>query len=333
MSPEDLRRGLGDAPLPDPERHWQAIRARLAEPETALGAQRASRGRERQVRPLFALAAAFAALVLGLAGGSVFQFRAPAEWEVVAREGVVSAGALNDSEWLETDSVSSARLRVGRIGTVAIGPGSRTRLMRGAWNSHGMVLERGSIDAVIAAPPRLFFVQTPTALATDLGCAYQLRVADDGSSSLQVTVGWVELSHEGRRTLVPAGLTATVSRDGVPGIPHVAALALDESQELGAILEALARYDAGQPENVRRQTSGITLWHLLTRVDSSERARVAAALRRRAPLPDGVTMEGILALDRQMLDRWRRALHPMWGEEPAPVWVAAAQRIWLWVMD
>lgn len=327
MSPEDLRRGLGNAPLPDPERQWQQIRARLAQP-----AQPA----QRRVHTGLALAAGFAALVLGVSGGVIFQFRAPAQWEVVSREGAISADALRDDQWLETDSVSSARVKVGRIGSVSLGPESRARLVRGAWNAHRMELERGRIDAVIAAPPRLFFVQTPTALATDLGCAYSLEVENDGSSTLHVTVGWVELSHEGQRSIVPAGLRASVSRDGVPGVPHVPALALEELSklnDLGAILDALSALDAAQPESIRRQTSGITLWHLLSRVDASERARVAAALRSRAPLPEGVTMEGILALDRQMLDRWREALHPMWGEEPAPAWVAAAQRIWLWVMD
>jgi hypothetical protein len=340
---EGLKRGLGDAPLPDPEGHWQQIRSRLAEadgPELARSGWR-DRGRDGghgmrgagRVHPALAIAAGFAAIVLGVGGGVVYHFRAPAEWEVVAHEGNVGSTALASSEWLETDSTSTARLKVGRIGTVAVGPGSRARLVRGAWNAHRMVLERGVIDAVIAAPPRLFFVETPTALATDLGCAYQLRVADDGSSTLHVTVGWVELSHEGQHALVPAGLIASVSRDGVPGIPQAPGLRIDESQSLDTVLAALDAYDAGKPENIRRQTSGITLWHLLSRVERDERSRIVAALEQRAPRPDGVTMEGILALDRQMLDRWRRALHPMWGEEPAPLWVAAAQRIWLWVMD
>lgn len=330
MSRDALRRGLGDAPLPDPERHWQAIRARLAQPE-ATTPQRS--GLARRVHPVLAIAAGFAALVLGIAGGAVYQFRAPTEWEVVASEGHIDANALSADRWLETDSVSSARLRVGRIGSVALGPQSRARLVRAGWNAHRMQLERGSLDAVIAAPPRLFFVETPAALATDLGCAYSLVVADDGSSTLDVTVGWVELTHGELRSLVPAGLRATVSRDGVPGVPAVAALALDSIADLTAKLATLDAYDATQPENIRRQTSGITLWHLLARVEASDRPRVVAALERRAPRPEGVTMEGILALDRQMLDRWRRALHPMWGEAPAPLWVAAAQRIWLWVMD
>lgn len=333
MSPDELRSGLGEAPLPDPERHWNAIRARLAQGTSS---------HRRSVRPLLALAAGLAAIMLGVAGGTVYQFRAPSAWSVVAREGTINTTELEQGEWLETDAASSARLRVGRIGSVAVGPESRVRIVRGAWNAHRMVLERGSIDAVIAAPPRLFFVETPSALATDLGCAYQLSVADDGSSQLRVSVGWVELSQGGRRALVPAGLRASVTRDGTPGVPHVPEIALDSiaaahagnpSLRVSATLAALDAYDRDKPENIRRQTSGITLWHLAQREEGDERARVLTALQRRAAMPADVTMEGILALDRQMLDRWRQALHPMWGEEPAPVWVAAAQRIWLWVMD
>jgi hypothetical protein len=329
MSPESLRRALGNAPLPDPERQWQAIQAQLAKPE------------RRPVHPALALAAAFGAIVLGIAGGAYYQFAAPSQWHVIAAS---DTRALDES-WFETDSATSTRFQVGRIGTVALGPGSRARLQREGWSAHRMELERGTLEAVINAPPRLFFVMTPTAMATDLGCAYTLTVADDGSSTLHVSVGWVELSNGAKRAVVPAGLTAHVSADGTPSIPYAPALAADAiealsrlserstSADVQLVLAALDAHDAPLAQITRQQLSGITLWHLLQRVEGSDRVRVVAALERRAPRPEKVTTEGILALDRQMLDRWRRALHPMWGEQEAPLWVAAAQRIWLWVMD
>jgi len=339
MRPDEFRRGVGEPRLPDAENQWTAIRARLA--GERAGRHRGSLRTARVPLP-FAAAAALAAVLVGIVAGVYRQFAAPERWMAV---GPAPAAAL-DTAWIETGS-AAMRVAVGRIGHVTLAPGAKARVVRGAWNEHRLALARGSIEAVIAAPPRLFFVETPTVLATDLGCAYRLEVGDDGAAALSVSVGWVELAHDGVRSVVPAGLTALVAADGTPGVPHDAALPAeardaigrlasgrhDRRADLDLVLATLDSADVHAPWNIRNQTSGITLWHLLQRVDAAERPRVAAALAQRAERPAGVTREGILALDRQMLDRWRRALHPMWGEEPGPLWVVAAQRIWLWVMD
>ncbi len=341
MSRDEMRRALGNAPLPEPDRHWAAIRQRLAVREATPRAQ---------VRWPVALAAGLGAIVLGVAGGSYWQFAAPSAWTVA------NTTTALDTAWTDVRG-DTLRVTVGRIGEVALAPGARARVQRGAWNEHRLELASGAMRAVIAAPPRLFFVQTPTALATDLGCAYELSVLPDGSTSLRVTAGWVELARDDARSIVPAGLMATVAADGQPSVPAdpalseparaalrrlsgaagaqlpAAPLSADaRDADFAMLFAALDALDASRPANIRRQTSGITLWHLLQRVPTAERARVHAALIKRAPAPEGVSREGILALDRQMLDRWRRALHPMWGEDRSPI-VALAQRAWLAVMD
>lgn len=327
MSREEMRRALGDAPLPNAEAEWSRIRARVA----------SGPARSRRVPFVFALASCVAAVLVGVAGGTYWKFAAPSSWTVVG------GGAL-DTTWTEAAG-DTMRLEVGRIGQVALAPGSRARLRRGGWNEHRLELERGSLQAVIAAPPRLFFVETPTAVATDLGCAYELEVLPEGGTSLYVTVGWVSLSKGETQALVPAGLRATVGVDGAPSVPYDPELSTeardallrlaggsDTGDDLDLLLAALDALDATRPVPIRQQTSGITLWHLISRVAPAERSRLIDALESRAPMPSGVRREGILALDRQMLDRWRRALHPMWGEDSSPI-VALAQRLWLSVMD
>lgn len=342
----DLMQGLPVTPLPDAERVWTAIEDELAAP-----GGKAAPGTRWNVRPVVAIAASLAAAVAGATAGALRQFVAPSEWSVVPLAGAPSVGgaalrgegALVQGAWLETDATSVAQLAVGRIGTAEIGPDSRVRLLRNGLTDHRLVLERGSIEAVIAAPPRLFFVETPAALATDLGCAYRLSVSDDGTSRLHVTVGWVELAKNGRRAIVPAGLIAEVSKDGAPGTPYVEDLAeearlalarLDAGRagatDLATLLEAMPAPDAAV---VTRQQHGITLWHLAQRLEGEERAWVVRRLASLSPPPAGVTTEGILALDRQMLDRWRRSLNPMWGEEAAPPWATLGRRLWMWVMD
>jgi hypothetical protein len=323
-----------------PEGLWAGIRAELEQAPVPL--------LRRPVRSAWQAAAALLLAVgAGLAAGVLRQYTAPDRWAVLAvagqpeADGVVlaPAGALDAGTWLATDSVSRAVLRVGRIGIAEIGPGSRVRIERGGLTEHRLRLARGRLDATITAPPRLFFVQTPTALATDLGCIYSLEVADDGSSRLEVRAGWVELSHDGVRSLVPAGLVAEVRPDGRPGTPYPVEMP-------GPAQEALRRLDAGsgrqgdldavlqaqyQPDHfvTLRLRSAVTLWHLLQRVDSNHRAPVYERLGGLAPPPAGVTREGILALDRPMLERWRKSLSPMWAEEPGPWWVRLGRRLWV----
>lgn len=320
--------------LPDAEGTWARISAatRQSPPRAA-----------RAVPRWFAVAAGIAAIVLGAAGGSVLRYAAPSRWEVVPIGSAAPTRTLGADEWLETSDAERLRLVVGRIGTADVGPGSRLRLERGRWQEHQLRLERGRLDVVIEAPPRLFFVRTPHALATDLGCAYEIEVGEDGGTRLYVTAGWVELAEGGRRSLVPAGLQADVSRDGIPGSPYDPSLA-------STARAALARIDAGRGSDadvdlvlaampsdaaavVTRQLAGITLWHALQRVEAGQRGALVAALWRLAPPPTGVTREGIVALDRRMLDDWRRGLNPMWGEEAVPAWTALGRRLWLWAMD
>jgi hypothetical protein len=342
---KETMKGLPVSPLPDPDRVWDSIVAELKAPVANAPISRWN------VRPAVAIAAGIGAVFIGATAGALRQFVAPSHWNVVTLAGAPAVdgsalagdGRLNEGAWLETDARSVVRLAVGRIGTAEIGPDSRVRMIRNGLTDHRLVLERGSIEAVIAAPPKLFFVETPAALATDLGCAYRLSVSEAGTSRLHVTVGWVELAKNGRFAIVPAGLIAEVTRDGVPGTPFVEALALDAqlalarldagtatAADLATVLSAMPAPDAAV---VTRQQHGITLWHLAQRVDGGARVRVVRRLATLSEPPEGVTMEGILALDRRMLDRWRRSLNPMWGEEAAPPWATLGRRLWMWIMD
>src|SRR5262249_60943740 len=93
-------------------------------------------------------------------------------------------GRLVVGQWLETDGSSRARVRVGAIGEVVVDPDTRLRLLEATASAHRLSLARGKVHAAILAPPRLFFVETPSAVAVDLGCAYTLEVAPQASALL-----------------------------------------------------------------------------------------------------------------------------------------------------
>ncbi|HEX9963237.1 MAG TPA: FecR domain-containing protein, partial [Pyrinomonadaceae bacterium] len=102
-------------------------------------------------------------------------------------EAIGETGKLGVGQFLETDANSRARVQVSNIGQVEIAPNSRVQLVRTHSTEHRLSLERGLMKAKILAPPRLFIVDTPSAVAVDLGCEYTLEVDKDGNSRLHVT--------------------------------------------------------------------------------------------------------------------------------------------------
>ena len=346
--PHDIDQLLEGLPVSRaPDALWDGVQDELARPDPV----------RRMIipgRPIASRLVAAAAIVLAIMGGAmtgvVRGYRAPAQWDVSSVSGVptvagtslTETGKLGAGEWLVTDSVSAARLEIGGIGTAEVGPNSRVRLDRGRSTEHRLTLAQGSIYAFVDAPPRLFFIETPTALATDLGCAYIMEVDSAGVTRIYVTSGWVELKRGDRVSLVAAGLVAEVDTDGRPGTPYPRGIS-DEGRE------ALMRLDRGSndpadletvvaamyPQSLAvpaRPPTTITLWHLLQRLDGELRSTAFDALSAISRPPADVTREGILALNRPMLERWRRDLVPMWSEEDVSLVVRATRRLWEWTM-
>jgi ferric-dicitrate binding protein FerR (iron transport regulator) len=267
-----------------------------------------------------ALGYAAAALVLLSALGAWMYFRQDRKtpemvltpsWSVQRVEGAPKAGerTVNDrgelrvGESLVTDSASRASLNVSDIGEVEVEPNTRLVLVRTREEEHRVDLTRGKLHAVIWAPPGKFVVDTPTASAVDLGCAYTLAVDDDGRGLLEVQVGIVAFEKNGRESFVPEG-AACVTRPGLgPGTPYF-------SDSPPAFREALARFDENGGDALRdvlklaRKRDALTLWHLLTRTSGAGRELVFDRLSRLLPPPSGVTREGVLGGDRNMLDAW-----------------------------
>lgn len=243
-------------------------------------------------------------------------------WEVERLEGAPQVGRmalssggkaqLKVGELLVTDGSSRASLSVAEIGEVYVDPGSRVRMLETGANRKRLAVELGTIHAAIWAPPGEFVVDTPSATAVDLGCAYTLKVEEDGSGALHTTLGWVGFHQNGHDSFIPAGAMCRTRPKEGPGTPFFE----DASERLRATLEAL---DFGQLSREARRAAlrtvlaesrkrdAFTLWHLLARVGEDERSAVLDRLVALVPMPSGVTREGTLRLDVGMLDRWWNA--------------------------
>jgi FecR protein len=267
-------------------------------------------------------AVAVAVLVVGSVWFAWRRTKPPAPsasgWEVVRVAGTPYVGTkavgddrsgstLGVGQTLVTDAGSRASLTVDEIGDIEVEPDTRLRLLQTGSAGQRLALDRGTIRAAIWAPPGDFVVDTPSAVAVDMGCAYTLHVDDSGSGLLRTTLGWVGFKLGGHESFIPAG-AACATRPGIgPGTPYF-------EDASGPFRTALSQFDFGSPERrsaelgvvlaQARQRDALTLWHLLARADEGERGRVYDRLAALVPPPAGVSRAGILSLDQTMLDLW-----------------------------
>lgn len=234
----------------------------------------------------------------------------------IGSEQISNNGRLGIGEWLVTDGNSRAQIDVASIGNVDVEENSRVRLLQTREDEHRLELVRGKMSARIWAPPRLFFVDTPSAVAADYGCAYTLEVDDQGRSLLHVTSGWVALETKDRESMVPAGASCE-TRPGIgPGTAYFADAA-------PGFREALTKIDFDPDAAVRnaamtamldqaRPRDMLTLWYLFKRSDGADRERLYDKLASFVPPPPGVTREGALRFDEKMMAQWAEALGFTW---------------------
>jgi hypothetical protein len=244
-------------------------------------------------------------------------------WSVEAIAGAPTAGnrvisengKLAVGQFLETDANSRARVQVANIGQVEIAPNSRVQLVKTHSTEHRLSLERGFLQAKILAPPRLFIVDTPSAVAVDLGCEYTLEVDKDGNSKLHVTSGYVALEKDGRESIVPAGAICLTKRGKGLGTPFS-----EDASE--AFRNALVRFDFQNGGSDALQLiikesafyDTLSLWHLIPRTRDADREKVFDALSKYVKPPAGTTRAGILRLDKKMLDQWWAEIESLWFE-------------------
>jgi hypothetical protein len=230
-----------------------------------------------------------------------------------AIRGNAAVGKLGVGQILETDDSSRAAITFDETGRVEVERSSRLRLVTNGPGHKRLSLERGTIRATIWAPPGEFVVDTPSAVAVDLGCVYTLHVDDSGAGLLRTTMGWVGFKLGGHESFIPAGAVCATRPKIGPGTPY-----FEEAPP--AFRDALSRFDFGENTPAERSAllgtiladarrdDALTLWHLLSRVSDADRPRVYDRLVALAPAPAGVAREGILSLDRQMLDSWWNSL-------------------------
>lgn len=276
----------------------------------------------------FQLAAVATVVLIGVATLLVIRARqannAGPAWEIARIEGAPrvgwhslsgnsETGHLKVGETLVTDNSSRASITLDETGRIEVDPVSRLRVVASRPGHERLSLERGTIHATIWAPPGEFVVDTPSAVAVDLGCIYTLHVDDSGAGLLRTTMGWVGFKLNGHESFIPAGAVCATRPKIGPGTPYF-------EDASASFREALTKFDfariTAQERDAllgtllvdARQQDALTLWHLLSRVTDAERPGVYDRLAALAPPPQDVTRDGVLRLDQKMLDSWWNSL-------------------------
>lgn len=261
--------------------------------------------------------AAAAMLALVVAGAYLFRMHWPAgrPWAIETVDGAPTVNGetvkrhdrLGIGDTLVTDANSRVTVRIARVGELEIQPGSELELIATSRGRHRIDLRRGTINARVWAPPFTFGVRTPAGLASDIGCAFTLRYADQ-EGLLRVTSGWVDFDGDTRSSLVPEGAMAELRRELGPGTPywHDAPAALREA--LRSFDRTSSTADLQRVLAAARPRDAMTLQHMLERARGEHRAPLFDHLAKIAPPPPGVTREGILERDQRMVSRWRESM-------------------------
>jgi hypothetical protein len=174
------------------------------------------------------------------------------------------------------------RLETPSIGVVDVGAGTTLRIVE----KRRLALDVGRIHARTTSPPGLFIVDTPRAKAIDLGCEYTLDVAKDGSGTLRVTEGWVELARDWTESLVPRGASAAFDAAGTLTPPVFD----DASPELK---DAVRRHDVARIAATARPRDALTLLNLFSRTTEEERLLVYDRLAQLVPPPAPIPRESM----------------------------------------
>ncbi|KFN49146.1 FecR domain-containing protein [Arenimonas composti] len=289
------------------------------------------RQRRRRRHWRLAVAAALALIAIGLPGWLHHRLQWPVgqPWRIAAVEGrvtvagtpIAGAAVLAPGQVLETGHAASARLRVARIGELVLGEGSRLVLVETRDGRHRTRLEQGRLWARVWAPPGAFGVATPSMQVLDLGCEFVLQADPDGSGTLTVRSGWVQIDGGRHEVLVPEGARVEFDADGNPGLPW----------DLGAdprFVTALRTLVAQQGT-----TDDDSLQALLALARPQDAISLLQALQRYPALADGPLYDRLAGMmpagavvERDAVRKgWATALSPWWDALPYP----RAKRWWL----
>jgi hypothetical protein len=239
------------------------------------------------------LLAVAASLVLFLLAALWLHRRPLSDWQIAGQRIVVG-------RTIATSDHSGAKLEAPFFGEVNLDSDSRLQVLPSSGGNQRLALRRGTMHALIWAPPASFLVETPSAKTIDLGCSYTLTVLPDDSGVLTVQSGWVAFQYGSLESFIPAGAVCHTRPRLGPGLPYFQNASSDLRDAVSEYDSTAGRQGLNAIVSSARKEDALTLWHLIVRTSGADRDLV---VQRFAGLVPGIDPTGLKAGNSRSIDQ------------------------------
>ncbi len=213
--------------------------------------------------------------------------------------------SIKEGQWILTNSDSRAELVVADLGKVIIEPNSKVIFVKSADGDKRILVEYGTINTVMNPNTKDFFVEMPSAVATDNGGSYMITIDSTGDGLVFVKSGKVEVASPNREAIVPAGNLVLTKKNLGVGTPF-------NENSSAKFKSALFNFDFGNCEgscvktliNNAKMSDAVTLVNLIPNVDKEYSDQVYTKLANFVPPPAGVPVDSIPYIDEEEINRW-----------------------------
>ncbi|HVO73316.1 MAG TPA: zf-HC2 domain-containing protein [Ignavibacteriaceae bacterium] len=246
----------------------------------------------------------------------LIKFSGGVSWQVSGLQGqykingkILAGGELNEDDALETFS-NSAVIIVPEGGSVNLNPWSKIQRKE----ENVLLLLKGGFTSESRGSKESFRAQV---FGSEIKCKgasveYKTEFNNDKSAELSVFKGKVIITGSSLESIVIPGFICSITEKG-PGIP----VNTKSSNEVKKAFEILSFYkDQDSFNKILNEgglEDGVSLWHLLKRINGDNRGALFNKLYSLYVPPKGVDQESILRLKDDALNSW---LEKIAGSEP-----------------
>lgn len=252
-------------------------------------------------------------LVLIAVGYFIYDFTLlNAPWKVRTVTGsVVINGKVSLSErWdegenLSIDELSKAVINIPKTGRMEVEPNSFLILLKAKDKSNRIKLLRGSIQIINTSLMPYLAIELNDAIIHDRGGTFSITTDNNSNAKISVDYGYLEIEQKGRTYYLDEGYICELRSSLHPGTPYK----YDASELLKSEV-AKFDYENGGDTSIEkiiseaRESDLLTLLALIPRSSESYRSVLFNKITAYYPPPPGVTLDGIIKLDAEMLERW-----------------------------
>lgn len=234
-------------------------------------------------------------------------------WEVMQLTGQPKIGNIvinkddgfSTESTVETNESSSVTFVMPDLGRLFI---DKSSVVSRTKNSNEVKIDKGQIRKFEGDATDVLTVLTPLAKFTEFykGGAFRIHVDENGACKLVVESGWVIVNIKEFDSYVPKNFDCQISR-GRYAIPYPS----DSSPQLINLLQNFSGINDPSVGTILSQMTikeSLSLWHIIQLISTENRSIAFDKLNELIPVPAGVTKEGILALNKDMLLDWRQVI-------------------------